>query len=721
MNSRRRWAILLSVVLLALLLRGWAVMRLPTDFDEPTYLEAAFDYADALRAGDWNGIIDYGDNREHPALVKLLYGLAVVALGEEPGTLVAGLASRALSAFLGALAVLVLAVLDPLAGGLLAMHTLAVKYTSQVYLEALPHLASIGAVLAFSRVRPRNQTAAGRPVAGRPAAGLAFWLSALALGVTAASKLTYLPVILPILYLAIWEKRLRWHELLLYGTTAVAVFWLLNPTLWHNPVARLGDSLFFHLRYSQGSEVQVAGYPWHRPLYWLSRSGPSVWHPEVFFYPAFDGPIFLLALAGLYWEWHKRRWVVVWIVTSILVLLVWPTKWPQYTLVVTPALCLAASSAVRHLYRALRQHEDYWTWARQMIPVPPLAFWVVLAALGLLVVGIYTSTTLELTLGRIGWSSLRTETSLLPNDTVYALVPQPEDGAGGMVLGTDRGAAVWSPAETTDLPDRWLVYTTENSDLPGNRVLALARDGANLWFGTDAGLARLSDEQWQTFGADDLGLATAPVYALAVGSDGRLWAGTGEGAAVYDGQSWTPYTALNSGLGDDGVLSLAIQPRDGRQSGGDWIWFGTRRGVSRLDTANGEWLSFAGDFDPNWGGVPVLLVDSEGKLWAGTIGGGLGVWHGTSWEFYRTSTAEIPFNTVQSLAEVEPGVLWVGVAPPAEVGGVLAEFDGQAWKTYTPRNSGFSGAEPLAMAQDGEGRWWIGTRTAGVDIYQAER
>jgi hypothetical protein len=707
MNWRRRWGILVSIVLLALLLRGWAVMRLPTDFDEPTYLEAAFGYADALRSGDWKGVIDYGGNREHPALVKLVYGLVVLALGEEPGTLVAGLASRALSAVLGTLAVLILAILDPLAGGLLAVHTLAVKYTSQVYLEALPHMASIGAVLAFCRIR-----------SGRDRW---FWLSALALGVTAAGKLTYLPIVLPILYLAIWEKRLRWHDLLLFGAAAVAVFLLLDPTLWHEPVARLDDSLFFHLRYSQGADVQVAGYPWHRPLYWLSRSGPSVWHPEVFFYFALDGPIFFLALSGLYWEWRERRWVVVWIVTSVLVLLVWPTKWPQYTLVVTPALCLSASSAVRHLYRALRQHEDYWAWARQMIPVPPLAFWVVLAALGLLVVGIYTSTTLELTLGRIGWSSLRTETSLLPSDTVYALVPQPGDHGGGMVLGTGRGAAVWSPADTTDLPDRWLVYTDENSGLPSDRVLALARDGGDLWFGTDAGLARLSAEQWQTFGADDLGLALAPVYALAMGSDGRLWAGTGQGAAVYDGLSWTQYTASSSGLGDNGVLSLAIQSRGSQEGDGDWIWFGTRRGVSRLDTGNGEWMSFDSDFDPNWGGVPALLVGSEGKLWAGTIGGGLGLWDGTSWRFYRTSTADIPFNTVEALAEVEPGVLWIGVAPPTEVGGEMAEFDGQAWKTYTPRNSGFSGAEPLAIAQDGEGRWWIGTRTAGVDIYQGER
>ena len=706
MNHRRRWGILLGILLLAVLLRAWAVMRLPIDFDEPTYLEAAFDYADALRAGDWNAIIDYAGNREHPALVKVLYGLVALALGDSPSTLVAGLAGRLLSALLGTLAVLALALFDPLAGGLLAVHTLAVKYTSQVYLEALPHLASVVAVLAFSRLK-----------SGRDRW---FWISALALGVTAASKFTYLPVLFPILYLAVWAKRLRWHDLLLYGLAAMAVFWLLNPTLWHDPINRLADSLFFHVRYSRGPRVELSGYPWYQPLYWISRSPPSQWHPEVFFYIGLDGIIFLLALPGLYWEWHERRWVVVWVVGAIGALLLWPTKWPQYTLVLTPALCLAASSAAHHLYRKLKEHDDYWAWARQMIPTPPLSFWVILSALGLLVVGIYTSTTLEQTLGRIGWSALNTDNSLLPSDTVYAIAAGDDEQ---MILGTDRGAAFWSPPEATDLPDRWLIYTTQNSGLPGNRVLSVARNGPVYWFGTEAGLARYDGAEWQQFSPDDdstgpqaLGLSPAPVYALAVGSDDRLWVATGAGAAVYDGQTWNPFTAATSGLGNNRVLSLAIEPH----AEGDRVWFGTGAGVSRLDTATGAWTGFAGDFDPAWGGVPALLIDSSGQLWAGTLGGGLGLWDGTAWQFYRTSNSDIPFNSVEALAEVEPGVLWVGTAPPAEVGGVLAAFDGETWTTYTTRNSGYSGAEPLSFAEDARGRWWIGTRTAGVEIFQAE-
>jgi ligand-binding sensor domain-containing protein len=188
------------------------------------------------------------------------------------------------------------------------------------------------------------------------------------------------------------------------------------------------------------------------------------------------------------------------------------------------------------------------------------------------------------------------------------------------------------------------------------------------------------------------------------------------GAAVFDGQTWQTFTTATSGLVDDWVLSLAIAPRPE----GDWVWFGTRAGISRLDTGTGEWADFSADL-PEGAGVVALTVDASGRLWAGTLGDGLGLWDGETWQFYRTGNSDIPFNTVNAIVEIEPGVLWVGTARPASVGGVLAEFDGKTWKTFEPRNSGFSGAEPLVIVIDETGRRWIGTRTAGVDIYQVKR
>jgi hypothetical protein len=181
--ARRR--ALIGVVLLGLLLRAWAALLLPTDFDEPVYLNAAFDYARSIQTGDLNGVIDYPANREHPPLVKLFYALNVLALGGQSTWELALLASRFTSAVFGALAVLLVALAGgPLAGVMLALHTLTAKYTSQAYLEALPLFASIAAVLSFERSKAVSDKW--------------FWLSAIAMGLTAAAKYAYFTILIPL-------------------------------------------------------------------------------------------------------------------------------------------------------------------------------------------------------------------------------------------------------------------------------------------------------------------------------------------------------------------------------------------------------------------------------------------------------------------------------------------------------------------------------------------
>jgi hypothetical protein len=87
----------------------------------------------------------------------------------------------------GTLAVLALAVINPLAGFFLGIDTLSVKYTSEVYLEALPLLTSLLCGLTYVRWvdRAHEPRTSGQPPV--------LWLipSALFLGMTAASKYVY--------------------------------------------------------------------------------------------------------------------------------------------------------------------------------------------------------------------------------------------------------------------------------------------------------------------------------------------------------------------------------------------------------------------------------------------------------------------------------------------------------------------------------------------------
>ncbi len=698
--TRRK--LILLIVVAGLLLRMWSAWQLPVDFDEPVYLEDGYKYAAMIQDGDINGIIDYAGTSEHPPLVKLLYGLAILILGKGVIWEQALFLSRMVSVVFGTLAVLVVALMDPLAGGFLAVQTLTVKYTSQVYLEALPLFAGLLSIYLLKSSSPNRR----------------WWLflSAFALGITGAGKYSYFPFIFVILYLLIWEKRERISNILLYFVIAAITFFAFDPYLWHYPIQRLVESLTFHAQYSQGAHVQEVGYPWYQPFLWISRSFGFVWHPEVYFYMGIDGVIFLLALPGLWLDWKHRRWVVVWAITSMLSLLIWPTKWPQYTLVILPAICLAASTAVKFIYGKIREQEMYWEWFHNMFPRPERRYIVFGAILmGLLVFGVI-ATEVSRAINRIGWSDMTSSRSGLPNDSINEIVALTD---GRMVIGTDGGVAIWKAASGSEVLDDWQVFNPGNSPLPDERVLSVAQDQDGvLWFGTDAGLASYDGQEWDVYRAPDFGLASEQVNSIAVDGQNNIWIGTLDGAARYDGNTWSAYTEENSDLVNNAVFSITEEPSPNR----DRLWFGTLHGVSSFDTTTGEWESFTrNDIDLGVGGVSDLVFDSKDRLWVSTGGGGISLWDGNQWTHLRVSNSSLPYSTIESVAELEPGVFWIAASLPNSAGGVLAKYDGSTWKIFREGFTGYNGAETVSIAEDSLGRYWFGTRSNGIILYEPKK
>jgi predicted membrane-bound dolichyl-phosphate-mannose-protein mannosyltransferase len=247
-KRRRKWIISL-IVLGGLLIRVWAAWQLPVDFDEPVYMEAGYHYAQLIQQGDLNGIIDYAGNTEHPPLVKILYGITILTLGKGEVWNQALFIARMVSVIFGTLAVLVLALFDPLAGGFLAVQTLVVKYSSQAYLEALPLLMSLLAILLLKRSSIKRDKW--------------FLLSAIAVGISGAGKYSYFPILFVLIYMMIWEKRIKLGDLVLYFAIAGIVFFGLNPYLWQDPFNRLLASLSFHTQYAQGSHGTSRLYGFH--------------------------------------------------------------------------------------------------------------------------------------------------------------------------------------------------------------------------------------------------------------------------------------------------------------------------------------------------------------------------------------------------------------------------------------------------------------------------
>jgi hypothetical protein len=360
-NITLRILAMLVVLAVAGATRWRAVTTLGVDYDEDDYLRAAQEYKALIKTGDWAGFMDTNYRPEHPPLAKIIFGFSILStpdtplLADRPTTADPNAylprpqlrAARTVSAVFGALTAILLALVNPLAGLFLSIHGMTIKYTSQIMLEAFPALTSLVAVMAYVQWKKKAVRFNG-------------WLamSAVFLGLTAASK--YLYCVVGIAILIDWvsllltrrsngeKQRFPW-VILLWGSLSLLTFFLADPYLWPNLIGRLKESILFHAGYSTtAAEVQNAGFPWWQPFVWFFTNIRENWGDVTYraLYLDIDGLIAIAALFGFARLWKRERVYVLWMLVGMAFLLVWPTKWPQYILILTVPLSLAASELV---------------------------------------------------------------------------------------------------------------------------------------------------------------------------------------------------------------------------------------------------------------------------------------------------------------------------------------------------------------------------------------
>ena len=370
-EARLRRVVLVAAAVVVLLVafgtRMLAVGQLNVDFDEDDYLRAGQLYATGLRAGDPGVFLRENYRPEHPPLSKIVTGLALAPLPPAPEVPDAPITAdpnndlpephltvaRTVGAVFGALTAFLLALVSPLAGMWLAVHTWSIKYSSQVMLEAVPAFFALLAVVLSTR--------AWRPgmVGGRKGA----WLvaAAVAFGLACAGK--YLYGVAGLAIAADWALRVRSTvegagprlrglvPVLGFLALGAVTFLAADPYLWPDPVGRLISSIAYHGGYVGTDAVQDTGWPMWQPLVWLMGSVPVDWQDPSTFVVAVDLAITALAFTGLRRLWSERRVYALWLLLAFLFLLAWPSKWPQYILVLSAPLCLAAGLGTENLLR----------------------------------------------------------------------------------------------------------------------------------------------------------------------------------------------------------------------------------------------------------------------------------------------------------------------------------------------------------------------------------
>jgi 4-amino-4-deoxy-L-arabinose transferase-like glycosyltransferase len=365
--SLSRVTLAFVIALIGFVLRLFMAVMGPIEYDEPVYVDAAIHYAMDIRSGHWDQIVNSEENYEHPIFNKLLYSLPLLAFKPISGTSMPMdtpihdvpdyyrlLAMRLISVTAGTGVVFLLSLINPIAGLAFAVHTFAIKYTSVIYLEAVPLLASLGALLAlqktFAAPADRNKPDLNWLITGAVLAGMA-----------AASKYIYAVVIAAAALAILLEPNLRSPKKLLWlgtwGLLSLFFFGLFDPVLWPAPVARLLESFQFSVRYSGQDPVVVQkAYPVFQPIYWLMLSiphhaqklQPFFYHTGDFLVLA-DTLIFVLAVIGLPTLVRHNRPMAIWLGLGLIFLLFWKTKWPQYVLLILPPFCLSAADGFERM------------------------------------------------------------------------------------------------------------------------------------------------------------------------------------------------------------------------------------------------------------------------------------------------------------------------------------------------------------------------------------
>ncbi len=221
----------------------------------------------------------------------------------------------------------------------------------------------------------------------------------------------------------------------------------------------------------------------------------------------------------------------------------------------------------------------------------------------------------------------------LPADVVFTAIATPEaDGVLGLWVGTHGGGVA------RVVRGRVTAVYRKGSGLPSDEVNALLETSEpggprTLWVGTaDGGLARLRDGRWTVEGTES-GLPANGLYCVSViaSPEGKrtLWVGTDGGGAAYRDLSverggWTVVSDATTPALPSGVVYQVLPDAHGR------LYLTTNKGVARLTPRpeSGRGIPFDVETFTTDDGLPsnecnggASIVDGEGRLWIGTVGG----------------------------------------------------------------------------------------------------
>lgn len=111
--------------------------------------------------------------------------------------------------------------------------------------------------------------------------------------------------------------------------------------------------------------------------------------------------------------------------------------------------------------------------------------------------------------------------------------------------------------------------------------------------------------------------------------------------------------------------------------------------------------------------ITCVYVDSKGKVWFGTHGGGVSIFDGNSFTNLTTKHGLI-HNSVWAITEDSKGNFWFGT-----FGGGITKYDGVSFTSYTT-DDGLSNNTVWTIEESDDGRIWFGTFGDGISVFDGK-
>ncbi len=240
------------------------------------------------------------------------------------------------------------------------------------------------------------------------------------------------------------------------------------------------------------------------------------------------------------------------------------------------------------------------------------------------------------------WQSYTTQNSDIPEDRITKICV---DASGTVWVGTENSGVATFDGSV------WKVYNTANSALQNNTIQGLScADDGTVWISTVYGIAGVKDGTWKVFTSQNSTLPDNNLTDIAFDNAGNLWVGTQQGCVVYDGTIWKPYTF-------SGAFPMAFVTSIAAGTNGD-MYIGTPYGIFRYTCGTFSYLPVT-DFGAVEVRIEDIAGDGKGAMWFASERGVVRYASG-AWQVFDANSG-LPGTISKSIAVDYHALPWAGL------------------------------------------------------------